>query len=527
LRFAIATVVNCHIYFRRNTMTIKQYAAVTAALLCLLALCFVSCLNPTVEDPSDQLSAGAVVDVDGEDNDGEEDEDGPVTLKSFVVDAVSGLPETDADVNAVGKSVATLAMPEKDGPWTPALIEGVDDNHLFEIVTAGAEGEAKYEIRIKDAELPLGPYRVSVNIRNEAGTVFHRIITFSVSRTPPPFKYAPKVYSYITGVGKNKLKVSWDELPRGASGYKLYIGTTNNSAEASPCGDPIATTTPKNEITITDTNTVITFADTDEYRNVPGQLPDGTTYYIWLKPYNAEGDGAFGKPAKRTTSATLPEIFWKNIAPYNDSMHDEEDFYCWDSFYGAGGVQPSGDFYRILPPSEEHPGGYLIYGPPGGSGIPSLSGNIVYASGGIKAGTGGKGKWGEPLNGFAGNLIIKYEQPIGKWTEDNYTRPDGSPGQRWYMCVNYYGLGTVQTVGPPVNTLGPYGDARGRVLCYFGNCYDLVYKRNPETDTFEQAIAKFVDGDKTLGSGKYIAGVATPWYRDYWTDRTAPPWANQ
>jgi hypothetical protein len=259
-------------------------------------------------------------------------------------------------------------------------------------------------------------------------------------------------------------------------------------------------------------------------------LPDGTTYYVCLKSYNDEGDSAFGPYATRTTTATLPEILWKNVEIATDSRFDQfgsiakdsgfgEDFYCWDSFYGGSG-KPTGDFYIISPPSAEHHGGYLIYGPPASdTGVPSLSGEIVYFQ--VSYHSGIKGKWGEPLSGYAANIIVKYEYKLRN-TEDGYKRPDGTRGDRWYMCVNFYGLGTVQSVGPPVNTLGPppVADARGRILCYFGNDWDLEYKRNPETDTFEQAVAKFADGDKSLGSGRYIAGIATPWYRDYWIDRS-------
>jgi hypothetical protein len=268
--------------------------------------------------------------------------------------------------------------------------------------------------------------------------------------------------------------------------------------------------------------------DTDGNTSSDGLLPNDTTYYIWLKSYNDEGDSAFGPYATRTTTATLPEILWKNVTVESDERFNRfgsiakdsgfgEDFYCWDSYYGGGG-KPTGDCYVITPPGAEHPGGYLVYGPNG-----SLQGEIVYVT--LEYHSAGKGKWGEPLAGYAANIIYKLKDTSRGLTEDGYLRPDGTKGVKRYMCLNFYGLGTVQTVGPSVNTLGPppVADARGRILCYFGNDWDLVYKRNPETDTFEQAVAKFADVDKSLGSGSYIAGIATPWYRDYWIDRSLPP----
>jgi hypothetical protein len=476
-------------HFRRNTMTIKQYAAVTAVLLCLLALCFASCLNPTVEDPSGKLSTGAVVDVDdgGEDNDGEEneegeeDEDRPVTHKSFAVNAVSGLPVTDNNTNAAGMSVATLAMPEKDGPWTPALITGVDDNDKFEIAAlpAGAEGETAYEVRIKDGPLPLGPYKVSVNISNEAGTIFHRIITFSVALTPPPLTKAPVVYPHITGPGKNKLAVSWDELPLTAQGYQLYVGTSENSAQAQPYGSQLAASVKQADITDI------------EGDSTDGGLPDGTTYYVWVLAYNAEGESAFGPYGKRATSAALHEGFYKD--PQGNS------FYSWDSYSGDMGTGKGGaDFYIITEPNAEHPGGFLRYGPELGGILNGYKGEIVYHATGNMT---GRSKWGETLTGPSGVLIVRYEN-----------RKPGLPGD--YQGVYYYGLGTIQTVGKEGgNTFGPAPDRDpvGLELCYFGNSYDLKAGANPETETLEKAIDKF-----TLANvNKYIAFVAVPWYRKY------------
>jgi hypothetical protein len=396
-----------------------------------------------------------------------------ISYKDFLIDAVTGLPANDDTVNAAGKTVATLTMPAKDGPWTPQLVEGLDDNHLFEIVPITPEGS--YEIRIKNEALSICPYMISVNMTNQAGKVFYRTIDFSVTNTPPPFKNAPQVYPHITGVGKNKLVVSWNELPRSASGYCLYIGTSNDSASAIPYTDNVTTTSGENTVEITDIS--------DDA--VEGGLPDGTTYYVWLRPWNAEGEGAFGAYAERTTSAALWPAFYQDT--------DGKPFFSWDSYSGDGGTGKGGvDFYIISPPNEKRPIGRMQY-----AGKTGYKGDIVYhATGDMTR----KSKWGEPLSGPNGVLIIKYD------SRNELIIPGD------YQAVYYYGLDSVQTKGPESgNTFGPNKNPLGLNLCYFGNSYDLAKSANPETKTLEQAIDKF-----TLKNvSKYIAWVAVPWYRRY------------
>jgi hypothetical protein len=109
------------------------------------------------------------------------------------------------------------------------------------------------------------------------------------------------------------------------------------------------------------------------------------------------------------------------------------------------------------------------------------------------------------LTGPNGVFIIEYESK--KTTA-------GSEG--YYMGIYYYGLDSVQTVGPPVNTFFPYGLTTpvGLNICYFGNSYDLEVYRNPEAATAEIAIDRFTQ--KNIG--KYIAFIAVPWYRKYEAD---------
>jgi hypothetical protein len=525
---------------------IKKCFSLAAALLAALLLpaLFASCLNPTQDKLSGSRDTTDWEDEEYPDYGDPLYEDGEnaasVSHKSFVIDAVAGLPAEDTDANAAGKLVATLTLPEQDGPWRPELAADLDDNDKFELVPQGEDG--KYQICIKEGQgpLPIGPYTISLNIRNGAGAAFYRVIKFSVAKTPPPFKTPPKVFPYITDVGKNKLVVYWDEAPSGSIGFRIYIGTTNKSADATAYTTAVITEKTLNEEyknsfsgTANPTYTKYSAEITDlTWDSTDGYLPNDTTYYVWLKSYNSEGDSAFGPYATRTTSATLPEILWKNVNIDSDpkfgnvSIAKDSDFdfgeafYGWDSYYGGGGA-PTGDCYVITPSSTEHPGGYIAYGPPNDAS----QGEIVYVS--LSYHSAGKGKWGEPLSGYASNIIYKLTRP-DEWgkTEDSYYTPEGARGVKRYMCVNYYGLGTVQTVGPEGRNSTVVGPQKlssvGRILCYFGNCYDLDYRRNPETDTPEQAIAKFDDGDKSLGSGHYIAGIAVPWYRDYWIDRSQP-----
>jgi hypothetical protein len=276
---------------------------------CLLfcSVCF-SCFNPTLED-------AALTTVREEDED-EDLYDGSVSHTSFTLDAETGLPADDPQVNGAGKAIATLTVPQEEGPWTPELDADVEDNGLFEIVPL--ENERTYEIRIKSdgGSLPLGPYKVVVYIRNGAGKVYHRTIAFSVAKTPPPFKKAPQLHPYITTPGRNKLVVAWDELPRGAKGYQLYVGTSADSVEAKPYGEQAATTNPQQTVEITD-------IEGDEAN---GYLPDNTTYHVWLKPWNDDGEGAFSPGATRRTSDPIDPYWWADI-DWWDSGTDSYEFY--------------------------------------------------------------------------------------------------------------------------------------------------------------------------------------------------------
>jgi hypothetical protein len=454
-----------------------------------LCFAFLSCFNPTLDETPQATISG------GDEYQDDDLYDGSVNHTSFTLDAVSGLPADDAEANDAGKAIATLTVPEAAGPWTPELAAGadgvpLDDNRLFEV--AATDG-GTFEIRIKSAggPLPIGPYKVSLNISNEAGKVYHRTVDFNVARTPPPFKEAPSVYPHIIGIGKNKLVVTWNELPPSATWYQLYVGTSANSAEARTYSGRVPMTEALNTAEITDV----------EWDDADGYLPDGVNYYVWVRPGNSDGEGPLGPHKSRYTSFTMPDFFW-----LDENGHS---FYCWDSFYGSGG--PSGDYYIVTPPSEEHPGGQLKYGPGYKDGIVWSQYEIVFFNISEMHGTG---KWGEDLsNTHGGCFIVKYPVSYGR----------GDHGDRVYQLVMFWGMGAIQTKGPEDGvTTGPNKNPKGLILCYFSNAWDLTNRRNPETETFEQAIDKFLD--HKFGVRQYNSFVATPWYRDYTTDRSVWPW---
>jgi hypothetical protein len=435
----------------------------------------------------------------------DEDDDIPVPVKKLVsIDAVSGLI-LNSDDTKKNATVATLTLPLT---FAVELPENIEDNALFaiqdnrqdtdpypsilapiaNILASEGGGNDTGAVKIvinSEPSLEFGIYKVIIRIDPNDGIndPFTKKIEFTVAKTPPPFKTAPTVHPYITAPGKNKLKVSWNESPITATNFRVHVGTTLNNGQ--PYGELLGTSTRTMDIT--------DIEDDSTY----GGLPDGITYYVWLTAINNDGESPLGPPATRTTSATLWRDFYKNDGEVKDEG-EREDFYCWDSFYGSG--QPSGDYYIITPPSTEHPGGTLQYGIDG-------PGEIVYhATGRMRTAS----KWGEPLTDVNGVIIYKYPHTHS----GNTSR--GEAANRNYQGVYYYGLGSIQTKGPADGVVtGPNKNPLGLVECYFGNSYDLNGKYNPETENPEEAIDRF-----TLAkTGKFIAFIATPWYRDYTTER--------
>jgi hypothetical protein len=466
-----------------------------------------------VDDDDDLSNSGNNDDIFW-DNEGDGQYDGgisagKITAKDFIFD-FDGLSSTDTASLAKDKPAGVLFLPVKDGPWTASLIENWGDNASFKLENSEgpiesaliADPDAYSAVKVMIAAeggLSWGIYEAGVKITNGT-TEINKKLTISVLETPSAPKTAPLVYPYITGVGKNKLGVIWKgTLPSGANGVKLYINTENNSGNAflyesySVGSDKY--TAAKADIT--------DFAN-DSYDKY---LPDGTTYYVWTRAYSNSGDGLFSPVRSVTTSCTIPEMFYKDI---NEKAPDgSNNFFAWDSFYGNN--TGTGDMYIIHPPGSNdriYPGGLLHYGQmhPSTGKSSGFRGDIVYFNI-IKGYSGGKGKWGESLaGGIGGVFIIRYHDTyamgLGNGVMYNWVNT------RRYMAVFFYGMGVIQTVGPPVNTLGPDGAPLGKEMGYFGNAYNLG-GCNPEVDTFEQAFESF---KSPMG---YIAYIATPWYHNF------------
>jgi hypothetical protein len=436
-----------------------------------------------------------------------------ITAKDFIFD-FDGLSSIDADSLKKGSPAGVLYLPKEDGPWTASLINGWGDNASFTLENSEAPIESaligdsdaysavKVMIAAEDG-LEWGIYEAGVKITN-GKTEINKKLTISVLKTPPAPKSAPLVYPYITGVGKNKRGVNWKgTLPSGVNGVRLYINTEDNTGNAFLYK---SYNTGSSEYTASKAD--ITDLDGDA---CDGGLPDGTTYYVWTKVYNTEGDSPFSLAGKTATSYTIPELFYKDI---NDENKDgSEGFFSWDSFSGDGGTGVGGsDIYVIYPPGSNdriYPGGLLSYGPINGGGAMSgFRGDIVYFAG-SKSASGKKGKWGESLaGGYNGVFIIRYHDAYAHGS--GYGNMYKWVNTRRYMAIYFYGAGVIQTVGPPKNTFGPGKNALGLELVYFGNSYNLSLMCNPEVDTFEQAYDAFM----RIG-GPYIASVAVPWYRDF------------
>jgi hypothetical protein len=436
---------------------------------------------------------------------------GKITAKDFIFD-FDGLSSTNSASLKKDQPAGVLYLPKKDGPWTPSLINGWGNNASFTLEASEAPIEsaliaypdAYSAVKIMIAAengLEWGYYEAGVKITNGKAEINKKLtISVTIFDIPAAPKSAPLVYPYIIGVGKNKLGVNWaGTLPSGANGVKLYINTENSSKTAVLYNKYDSTST---EYTAAKAD--ITDFEGDSYN---GYLPNETTYYVWTRAYNTKGDdGPFSPAGNTTTSYTIPEMFYKTI---NEKAPDgSNNFFAWDSFYGNN--TGTGDMYIIHPPGSNdriYPGGLLHYGAMHtDSGKSSgFRGDIVYFN--IYKGGQSKGKWGESLaGGYSGVFIIRYHDPYAKKLGNGsiYTWVN----TRRYMAVFFYGMGVIQTVGPPTNTLGPGGAPLGKEMGYFGNAYNLG-GCNPETDTFEQAFESF---KSPMG---YIAYIATPWYHNF------------
>jgi hypothetical protein len=476
-----------------NNITRKDKSAKPALILYLLSLIlyliFASCDNTVLDNtpPGDRYDI--VEDADDDDggqyeDPGPNDPDAPLTERSFrVIDAVSGFSLDEAVADAV---VATLSLPEREGPWSADLPTTLGDNRHFELRDGEATEDAVTKKVVIKTALGLESYTIRVRIYRTSTpetTSYYKTIRFAVTDTPAPFAKAPIVYPYITGINLNKLTVSWSG-PSGAKGFRVYVGT-----------DP--ETRPATAYTDIDDLTVSSIDITE----IEGDgLPDGTTYYVWVSAYNNSGETVSPR-ASRTTTTSIPTFFYDQ--PKNGQG---KDFVSWDSFTGGSKPGEGGvDFYIVTPPNDENPSPYMQYGPERGGQLFGYKGDIAYhvafdpAEAARLAPHTQYGKYGERLDNLpAGVFIVEYETPHG--TVEN---------PRTYQGVYYWGVGGTYQSSTTVYFSNSYG--LGAVSSTKPNGEKYKFAGNPETATLERAIDRF-----TLENmDEFIAYVAVPWYRNY------------
>jgi uncharacterized protein YjdB len=283
--------------------------------------------------------------------------------------------------------------------------------------------------------------------------------------TPLPSPTGLKVVPSI-----KQIYASWNAVP-GAASYEIRYAVSPGTLESAA---PFAVEPVTNSVIITD-------------------LDDRTVYDVWVTAKDAAGNA--GVPS-------APQTCFRTSAPVNPFWYSG-DFDFWDS---------ETDGYEIT----ETTLGYNTMTPWSGSGLIGgfrYMADIRYyiefdpAEAAAMAPNTQIGKWQESLEGYpAGVFIIEYR--------DDARPVDSRPGD--FFGVYFYGLGAPQTTSEKNSlTVNHVGDR----LAYLGNSIGLseaqggpkgvTQQWNPETQTLEEAIERF-----TLENiHKFIAYVATPWYR--------------
>jgi hypothetical protein len=452
-------------------MTMKKRLGFS--LLCYALFFCISCFSPVLEDALPGTGYGQdedggeygddIYDYPAEEDNGDDGDDGAKAIShtSFALDAATGLPLDDEETNAAGKAIATLTVPETEGPWTPELDADTEDNGLFEIV----ETEGAWEVRIKGGPLPLGPYKVVVTIRNGAGKVYHRTIGFSVAKTPPPLSAAPAVVPYITTLARNKLVVTRNGTSRGATGYRAYIGTSANTAGAHLYGSFTGST-----VEITDV----------DWDGTEGGLPDGTTYYVWCVPYNSEGEGGFGPAAVRKTSDPIDPYWWTDIDWW-------ETIDSYEFYFNEKNELVIGYDTRGTREGKEAQCWIVRY---------HFSCDPAELNKKVPRTTYGHYTTNEDLTGAPAGVFI---------VETNRTTDP-------FYAVFYWGHRTIQTAyAGKTNPSGEHISLQGTVHSYLSNAWN---NGGGYQATLEKAIATYItsSGSSKIANFGWVAFVATPWY---------------
>jgi hypothetical protein len=343
-----------------------------------------------------------------------------------------------------GEQGALFTFPEEDGPWEVELVEGKGDfdNHYFEIEHYNEEREVESDVEggvpitvttyyaklvIKETSLPLGFYSVRLRIKGAEYSV-EKILVFEVVKTPAEFNQAPLVGCAMLSANKNKLEISWNRRT-GAAGYKVYIGKTDSNAQA--------------VLAETLTGMTATSAEIDHYPGDTNEdLPDRSTWYVWVKAFNDSGETKFSPVKSVTAGESLPEEIWG----------------LWGSGLGIPGT--GSEAYNLTLSALK-----LEYGieTDGVFTIPSsyaFDGTIKYhQSFGEETllSTGSEIPGGQ-VTGKAGVIIIKF-------INRHYNGVDGD-----YYAVYYWGLGAA---APDTKTNGDPNPRAGKKLLHLGNAWDI------------------------------------------------------
>ena len=243
----------------------------------------------------------------------------PVVVPVPVIEVVEGFFGDEAVPGAVA---VTFTFPEQGGPWEVKLIPGENSAHNDKFVISGNT------LCIGDAPLAAGNYKARVRI---TGADYKNDTAFAVlvSLIPVEFTKPPAVTPYMGAApNQNKLTVSWTRRP-GATGYKVYISTTDNPSGLAPAA-------------------TINGGDTISADTIPGytSLPDSTWYYVWVKAFNASGETDFSPVKKQKTSDPI-EAFW-----YTGDLNDFDKYYPYKSDVKGMGWDSTYDNYMIKPLSD-------------------------------------------------------------------------------------------------------------------------------------------------------------------------------
>jgi hypothetical protein len=358
--------------------------------------------------------------------------------------------------------------------YTLAEGEGGGNNGSFEVRDA--------EVFIKAPALSVGDYRLRVRAANSAGAAQEKGFIYTVNEDAGSDIPSPEGFKAVPGL--QRISASWQAV-EGAVSYRVcWVEAADDSSPA----DALESETPG--VTITG-------------------LADSTVYTVWVKAKDSAGKlGLPSDPVScRKTSDAVNPFWYTGDFDYWDSETDGYEITAatldyntmapWNDNGYIGGFKYKADirYYVEFDPAE-----IAEKAPKGPKGKPKTD----------------TGKYEEDLTGYpAGVFIVEYRDDL---------KPADRPGD--FFGVYFYGLGAVQT-NTTTGLTWNHGNDR---LAYLGNSYGLSQDQggpqgvttgwDPETETLEEAIDRF-----TLENmHRFIAFVATPWYRIKGAYNKSPQW---